>query len=97
VKVRRPGSVFALVAGALVLTACGNSAPPAAELAEEMIDTLDVSDTVKTCMKEELAGFEFEGFADLDEVASKADENNADALEIMDNFEAALASCTTAG
>jgi hypothetical protein len=107
VNVRRSRSVLALAAGALVLTACGNSAPPAAELAEEMIDTLEVdgvpvSDDVKTCMKAELDGFqlteeEAQGFTDLDDVAQKAADGQAQALQIMGRFEESLASCNVAG
>ena len=100
-KLRR-SSVVALVAGALVLSACSNSAPPAAELAEEMIDTLDVSDEVKDCMKQELADFELteeeaKGFSDLDDVATKAADGQEQAKQILARWEAALTSCTTAG
>lgn len=101
-KLRRVRSVIVLAAGALVLTACTNSAPPAAELADEMIDTLDVSDAVKVCMKEEVAGFELteeeaKGFSDLDDVAAKAADGQALALQIMQRFEDTLAGCTEAG
>ena len=85
-----------------MLTGCTNSAPPAAELADEMIDTLDVSDSVKTCMKAEVEGFaltedEAAGFEDLDDVAGKADAGQEQAIQIMARFEEALASCNTAG
>ncbi len=81
-----------------VLTACGTSAPPAKELANEMVDTLDVTDEVKACMHQEIADFALTeqqalGFTDLDDVATKADEGNEQAIQIMDDFEAALASC----
>lgn len=81
-----------------VLTACGASAPPARELADEMIDTLDVSDSVKECMHRELDEFsltpeEAAGFEDLDDVAAKADGGNELALQVMARFEASLASC----
>jgi len=102
VNLRRSSSVLALVAGALVLSACGSGAPPAAELADEMIDTLDVSDEVKACMKAEVEGFELTeeeatGFADLDDVAAKAADGQAQAQQIMARFEASLAGCTAAG
>jgi hypothetical protein len=85
-----------------VLTGCTNSAPPAAELADEMIDTLDVPDAVKDCMKAEVEGFELteeeaQGFEDLDDVAKKADEGQEQAKQIMARFQEALASCNTAG
>ena len=101
-NLRRSRPLLALAAGALVLSACGSSAPPAAELAEEMIDTLDVSDDVKTCMKEQLDGFELteeeaQGFTDLDDVAQKAADGQAQAQAIIERFEAALASCNEPG
>jgi hypothetical protein len=81
-----------------VLTACGASAPPAKELADEVIETLDVSDAVKACMKAEVADFSLtdeqaQGFQDFDDVAAKADGGNELALGIMADFQAALASC----
>ena len=81
-----------------VLTACGASAPPARELADEMIDTLEVSDAVKECMRDAVDDFsltaeEATGFEDFDDVAAKADGGNELALRIMDRFEASLAAC----
>lgn len=78
------------------LTACGASAPPAAELADEMIETLDVSDAVKACMQDVVANFEIapeSGFESLDDVAQKASDGQPQAIEIMDRFEAELATC----
>jgi hypothetical protein len=80
------------------VTACGASAPPARELADEMIDTLDVSDAVKDCMHDEVESFALSeedavGFTDLDDVATKASEGNERAIQIMNDFQAALASC----
>ena len=94
--------MLALVLGAVVLTGCTNSAPPAAELADEMIDTLDVSDQVKTCMKAEVEGFELteeeaKGFEDLDDVAKKAADGQEQAKQIIARFQAALADCNSAG
>lgn len=87
------------VAALSVLTACGASAPPAKELADEMIDTLDVSDSVKDCMHLEVEDFaltaeEATGFEDFDDVAAKAAGGNELALQIMQRFEDSLASCT---
>ena len=81
-----------------VLTACGASAPPAKELANELIDTLDVSDEVKDCMHTKVDDFSLtedqaQGFEDFDDVATKASGGNELALGILDDFEAALASC----
>jgi hypothetical protein len=95
--------LLAVVALTGVLTACGASAPPAKELADEIIDTLEengtpVSDAVKACMHRENDEFELtseeaKGFDNLDDVATKAHEGNAQAKEILARYEAALASC----
>ena len=93
---------------AVVLTACGASAPPAKELADEVIDTLEangkpLSDSVKACMHKEVADFtltpeEAKGFKNLDDVADKAAGGQEQAIQIMQRFEDQLASCnTTAG
>ena len=81
-----------------VVTACGASSPPARELANELIDTLPVSDEVKDCMHDEVDTFALSeedalGFTDLDDVAAKAAEGNERAIQIMNDFQAALASC----
>jgi len=93
---------LALVASVFALTACGSSAPPARELAEEMIDTLVVSDPVKDCMKAEVEGFaltetEAQGFEDLDDVADKAAGGQEQAIQIMSRFQSVLAGCNAAG
>ena len=93
----RHRSILAIAALSVgVLTACGASAPPAKELADEMIDTLDVSDEVKDCMHAEVTDFVVDpnsGFEDFDDVAAKAADGQPQALELMDEFEAALAAC----
>lgn len=91
-------AVPALVASLGVLTACGASAPPAKELADELIDTLDVSDEVKDCMHDEVAAFalteeDAQGFNDFDDVAAKAADGQERALQIMADFERSLAAC----
>lgn len=107
-KTRRSrSSLLALTAAALVLTACGASAPPGAELADEVIDTLEengepLSDTVKSCMKQAVEDFalteqEAQGFKDLDDVAAKADDGQEQALQIVARFTDELAACKTAG
>ena len=88
----------ALVVSLGVLTACGASAPPARELADELIDTLEVSDEVKECMHDAVADFglseeDAQGFEDLDDVASKAADGQERALQIMADFERSLAAC----
>lgn len=96
-KSRRPLLAF-VTAAVVVLSACGASAPPAKELANEMVDTLDVSDPVKECMHREIDEFSLteeqaQGFSDFDDVASKAAEGNELALQILGDFQSALASC----
>lgn len=86
------------VVGVSLLTACGASAPPAKELANEMVETLDVDQSVKDCMHDKIANFSLteeqaQGFEDFDEVAAKAAGNNELAIGILAQFEAALASC----
>ena len=86
-----------------VLSACGASAPPAKELADELIDTLEVdgvplSDSVKECMHTEVENFQLteqqaQGFEDFDDVAAKAAAGNELAKAIIEDFQAALASC----
>ena len=86
-----------------VLTACGASAPPADELADELIDTLEkngqpVSDAVKACMHQAVADFELtpeeaQGFENLDDVAKKAADGNEQASQILQRFEDELAAC----
>jgi hypothetical protein len=92
-------SIIALAAASItVLSACGASAPPAKELAVEMVDTLDESDAVKACMRQEVEDFNLTeeqatGFSDLDDVASKAAGGSELALQIMGDFQDALATC----
>jgi hypothetical protein len=106
VKVRVvPRPLLAGLAFTAVLTACGASAPPADELANEIIDTLEhdgvpLSDEVKACMHRKVDDFaltpeEAQGFENLDDVANKAADGNEQAKLIMDRFEAELASCNT--
>jgi hypothetical protein len=96
-------SLLAGVALMVVLSGCRASAPPAEELANEIIDTLEVdgvpvSDEVKACMHKEVDDFalteqEAQGFSNLSDVAKKADAGNEQAKLIMQRFEDALASC----
>lgn len=90
--------VAVAVLATTVLAACGASAPPARELANEMIDTLDVSDSVKECMHDAVDEFTFTaeeaaGFEDLDDVATKAADGNEFARQVMARFEASLGVC----
>ena len=63
-----------------------------------MVDTLDVSEPVKECMREQINDFSLTeeqatGFSDFDDVASKAADGNELALQIMGDFQSALATC----
>ena len=91
-------AVPALVVSLGALTACGVSAPPAKELADELINTLEVSDEVKDCMHEVVTDFgltedDAQGFENLDDVAAKAADGQERAIQIMDAFQQSLAEC----
>lgn len=100
-------SLAAVVAASLsVLTACGASAPPGKELAVELIDTMDFGldpetqadeiESIRDCMRTAVADFEIdpqEGFSSFDDVAEKAADDQPRAVELMGEFEAALAEC----
>ncbi len=63
-----------------------------------MVETLSVDEPVKDCMRQEIADFSLTdeqatGFSDFDDVAAKAAEGNELALQIMGDFQNALASC----
>lgn len=63
-----------------------------------MIETLDVSDEAKACMVDEVESFSLseadaQGFSDFDDVAAKAADGQERAVQIMNDFQAALATC----
>ncbi len=67
-----------------------------------MVDTLvergDVTEAVGACMRQEIDDFSLteeqaQGFSDFDDVAAKADGGNELALQILGDFQAALAAC----
>lgn len=100
---RRPALIFA-TASLVVLSACGSAAPPAEELALEMVGALELQDRITEaeaeCMRSEVVAFQLTeeqaaGFEDLDDVAAKAADGNAQALQIMGDFQDALATCTS--
>ena len=90
----RSFAVAVLVASG-VLTACGASSPPAPELALEVIDTLDVSDSVKECMRQKVAAFDLADFEAINKAA--ADNVAAKDIEELNKFQDALASCMAVG
>lgn len=85
-----------------VFGACTSSPPPGRELALEMVDALvareQVSEDVAACMRNEVENFRLTeeqaaGFENFDDVAAKAADDNEAALQIMIDFQEALASC----
>lgn len=80
------------------LTACGTSAPPANELAIELIDALEADGTLKStqaaCMRERVEAYSDE---ELDDLAERADSGNAEALDGMRKFQQDLADCRLVG
>ncbi len=77
-----------------VLAACGASAPPADELAIEVIESLDVSESAKQCMLAVVDTFDEE---ELDQIAAAADDGDAEGLAAIDAFQAALEDCQASG
>lgn len=94
----RRSALALLVVSFTALTACGATPPPAEELALEAIDSLDVDETVKACMRAEIEDFNLTdeqaaGFADLDDVAASAAGGNELAQNIIADLESALTAC----
>lgn len=92
-------SLVAVVALAGVgLTACGASAPPAKELAVEVIDSMvadgTITDAEGECMRDKVAEYEGEM---LDDIAERAAGNDATGLEELGQFQADLAACRASG
>jgi hypothetical protein len=96
VKPRRRSRTVAVLAvlAAGVLTACGASAPPAKELAIEVIDSMEQREEITAeaaiCMRAEVEKFEGET---LDDIAALADAGDTRGLEALAEFEAALTAC----
>ena len=89
-------SVLVVLAALGGLTAC-NSTPSARRVAFDVIETLDVSEPVKECMRriveEDYTQDEIQAFAE------GADQNPPDeaSVEALEQFRADLATCSTAG
>lgn len=84
----------AVIVSTGVLAACGASAPPANELAIEVIDSLDVIDAVKECMRAKVDTFAGD---ELDQIAAAAEDGNAEGLAAIAAFQAALEDCQVSG
>lgn len=85
-----------------MLSACGQSAPPGQELANEIVDTLladgEITEQAATCMRSRIDEFSLseedaQGFNDFDDVFSKADGGNERAQQLVEAFEATLEDC----
>lgn len=88
-------SLAALVAFAAAgLTACGASAPPAEELAIEVIDSMlergEITEATAECMTERVGEYEDD---ELDRIVENADAQDDAALEQLDQFQADLEAC----
>lgn len=69
-------------------------------MAREVVDAMDVPQTVKDCMHDVIDNFQLteaerslNAGKDLDEVSAKASEGNAEAQSIVDRFQAELTAC----
>lgn len=91
-------SLIALVAALVPLAACTTSNPPTAELTEEIIDSLGVTDDEKVCMYDVVEGFTLTDAErlvadDLGAAADKVADGSPEAQAIIDRFQSELASC----
>ena len=77
------------------LAAC-NSTPSARRVAFDVIDTLEVDDGVKSCMRERVESYTADEIADFAEGADK-DPPDAASVEALEKFEDDLRACRTSG
>jgi hypothetical protein len=80
---------LALVA-VVTVSACA-SIPPAKRVAQDVVDTLEVSDSVKACMLDRIDEYSED---DLQDIAESADAGNTDGVADLARFERDLAGCT---
>jgi hypothetical protein len=71
---------------------------PAEQLVFDMIDALEVSDQIKACMHVAVDDFtlseqDVQEYGNLDGVASRADQGDERAIQIMIDFQVALSNC----
>jgi hypothetical protein len=74
---------------ALGLSACA-STPSAYRIALDVVETLDLDENVKTCMREAIEAYEPD---DLQQITELADAGNPDGIADLARFEASLRSC----
>ena len=82
-------AVLVVVVGSL--SAC-TSIPSAQRVALDAVETLDVDESVKQCMRDIINDYTED---DLQEIGDLAVEGNADAVTQLGFFEGRLAACTT--
>jgi hypothetical protein len=74
---------------ALGLSACA-STPSAYRIALDVVETLDLDENVKTCMREAIEAYDPD---DLQQITELADAGNPDGIADLARFEASLRSC----
>lgn len=85
------GSPLIVLALSLVLglSACA-STPSAYRIALDVVETLDLDENVKTCMREAIESYDPD---DLQQIAELAEAGNSDGVADLARFEASLRSC----
>jgi hypothetical protein len=93
VKSRRTLRAVAVALVALVgLSACA-STPSAKRIALDSVETLDVAEPVKVCMRDAIEEYDQE---QLQQIAELADAGNSEGIAELARFEASLRSCRNA-
>jgi hypothetical protein len=83
------GVIAVALSVALGASACA-STPSAYRIALDVVETLDLDENVKTCMREAIEAYEPD---DLQKIAELADAGNSDGIADLARFEASLRSC----
>lgn len=73
----------------LGMSAC-TSTPSAHRIALDVVETLDLDENIKACMREAIEAYDPE---DLQEISELADAGNSDGVANLARFEAGLRSC----
>lgn len=86
---RRIPLLIAAVGLVGTLSACA-SEPSAQRIALDVVETLDLDETIKNCMRTAIESYEPE---ELQRIADLAQAGNSDGIADMARFEASLRSC----
>lgn len=86
---RRIPLLFAAVGLVVTLSACA-SVPSAQRIALDVVETLDLDESIKNCMRTAIESYEVD---DLQRIAELAEAGNADGIADLARFEASLRSC----